>query len=123
MITPKLIKLYNENFKKETDSYKYLFYCLILIEIDKDNMIEIIQEFISYNHNDILFEILFIKLLSNYQEKNYTLKTKNEVKKILKNILIIIHFGKKNNNKIKGRISNKIDEVLEDYLMLMEAIN
>lgn len=122
LATPKLIKLYRKKFREEEDSYKYLFYCLILITVDEENMIETINDFISHNNDNNLFEILFFELLRSYQEQNHSENRKAEIKKILKYLLVVQRFGKNTHKKIQGHFNRELDDKLDEYLLLSNIV-
>ena len=89
--------------------------CLLLIKIDSDNIIKISEKFISLVNNNTLLQLLFSSLVKNYQEKTYTSIKKEEIKKVLKKILLILEFGNIN-KKLQGQVNQKMDKKLNEIL-------
>ena len=119
--TPKLTKVYNENIEVENNIYLFYFYLLIKAEVDENNLIETISKFIKYNKDINLFEVLRQKLLYDLVDKNYSSKTKREIKKIVIEILSI-QDGKKLSGPAKARLIKKYKDKIEKEIKTLKLL-
>ncbi len=119
--TPKLTKVYNANIEVENNIYLFYFYLLIKAEVDENNLIETISKFIKYNKDINLFEVLRQKLLYDLVDKNYSSKTKKEIKKIVIEILSIQN-GKKLSGASKARLIKKYKDQIEEEIKTLKLL-
>lgn len=117
--TPKLTKSYKNNILNTDELNIFFFYTLILSEVDENVLIEHVENFINYNHNKILFEIIQLKLVYDYVNQNYNASVKKELYNLLLKLDIINNTDKSNIKTKKSmqlyipRAKKSIDEQIK----------
>ncbi len=85
LCTPTMIEIYKENYNKSDDIFLKYYFLIFIIETDEENIfLEYIKSFIKHSKmNKTFIYILYGKLVHDFVNKNFSSKTKNEIKSIL----------------------------------------